>query len=147
MLEEARRHGFHFDTVQMPLNVMDAQFESFQKRVLPVLLSEGIGVLGMKPMGSGVILESGVVSAVECLRYALSLPTSVVITGVDSIGVLRQNLATGLTFKPLTERQNDALLARTAKAAHAGEYEQYKTSRRFDGTAHHPQWLETARPR
>jgi predicted aldo/keto reductase-like oxidoreductase len=147
MLDEARRHGFRFDTVQMPLNVMDAQFESFQKRVLPVLLREGIGVLGMKPMGSGVILESGVVSAVECLRYALSLPTSVVITGVDSVGVLRQDLATGLAFEPLTEREKDALLARTAAAAHAGKYEQYKTTQRFDGTAHHPQWLETARLR
>jgi len=102
MLAEAERHGFRFDTVQMPLNVMDAQYESFEKRVLPVLASQGIGVLGMNPMGSGVILESGVVSAVDCLRYALSLPTSVVITGIDSLGVLRQNLATALAFAPLT---------------------------------------------
>jgi predicted aldo/keto reductase-like oxidoreductase len=144
MLDEARRHGFHFDTVQMPLNVMDAQYDSFQKLVLPVLLREDIGVLGMKPMGSGVVLESRVVSAVECLRYALSLPTSVVITGVDSVGVLRQDLSTALTFEPLTEEEKQALLARAAKAAQKGEYEQYKTSERFDGTAHHPQWMEAA---
>jgi predicted aldo/keto reductase-like oxidoreductase len=144
MLEQARRLGFRFDAVQMPLNVMDAHFESFQKRVLPVLVQEGIGVLGMKPMGSGAILESHAVSAVECLRYALSLPTSVVITGVDSTSVLRQDIEAGLTFEPLTERAKSDLLARTAKAATAGEYEPYKTTSRFDGTAKHPQWLESA---
>jgi aryl-alcohol dehydrogenase-like predicted oxidoreductase len=147
MLDEARRHGFRFDTVQMPLNVMDAQYESFQKLVLPVLLRDGIGVLGMKPMGSGVILESGIVSPATCLRYALSLPTSVVITGMDSMAVLRQNIETGLTFEPLSPREKDMLLARTATAAKAGKYEKYKTSERFDGTAHHPQWLETGRER
>ncbi len=145
MLEEARRHGFRFDTVQMPLNVMDAQYDSFEKRVLPVLVQEHIGVLGMKPMGLGVILESGIVSAVECLRYSLSLPTSVIISGVDSIGVLRQDLATGISFEPLTEQAKSTLLARTARAAKAGIYEQYKITKRFDGTATHPEWLETAR--
>jgi aryl-alcohol dehydrogenase-like predicted oxidoreductase len=144
MLQQAQKSGLHFDTVQMPLNVMDAQFDSFQSRVLPVLLKEGIGVLGMKPMGSGVILESGVVSAVECLRYALSLPTSVVITGVDTLGVLHQDLATGLGFQPLTDGEKQALLARAATAAQGGKYEQYKTSQRFDGTAQHPEWLEKA---
>jgi aryl-alcohol dehydrogenase-like predicted oxidoreductase len=147
MLDEARRHGFRFDTVQMPLNVMDAQYESFQKLVLPVLQRDGIGVLGMKPMGSGVIFESGIVSPATCLRYALSLPTSVVITGMDSMAVLRQNLETGLSFEPFSEREKDLLLARTATAAKAGKYEKYKTSERFDGTAHHPQWLETGRER
>jgi predicted aldo/keto reductase-like oxidoreductase len=147
MLDEAKRHGFRFDTVQMPLNVMDAQYESFQKLVLPVLLRDGIGVLGMKPMGGGGILESGIVSAGTCLRHALSLPTSVVITGIDSIALLRQDLETGLSFEPLTQREKDMLLARTATAAKAGKYEKYKTSERFDGTAHHPQWLETGRER
>ncbi|MDP9001392.1 MAG: aldo/keto reductase, partial [Myxococcota bacterium] len=145
MLDEARRHGFHFDTVQMPLNVMDAHFESFERVVLPILQSDGIGVLGMKSMGSGIILESGVVSPVECLRYAMSLPTSVVITGCDSIGVLRQALHTALTFEPLREGERQALLARTAPIATAGAYEQYKTSQRFDGTSKHPQWLEMAK--
>ena len=147
MLDAARRHGFRFDTVQMPLNVMDAHFDSFEKRVLPVLVREGIGVLGMKPMGAGVILESRVVSAVDCLRYALSLPTSVVITGVDSMRILRQDIETGLAFEPLTQREKDALLARTADLASAGKYEKYKTSERFDGTAKHPEWLDTSHMR
>jgi aryl-alcohol dehydrogenase-like predicted oxidoreductase len=144
MLDTAARHGFRFDTVQMPLNVMDAHYDSFEARVLPRLVKEGIGVLGMKPLGSGVILESRAVTAPECLRYALSLPTSVVITGCDSIGVLRQALAAAIGFQPLDERERQALLAKTAPIAGAGEYEPYKTTRRFDGTAHHPQWLESA---
>ena len=89
MLEIAAKHDFRFDTVQMPLNVMDAHFRSFQKHVLPVLVREGIGVLGMKPMGSGAILDSKTVTPTECLYYALTLPTSVVITGIDSEGVLQ----------------------------------------------------------
>ncbi len=144
MLDEARKHAFRFDTVQMPLNVMDAQYDSFQKLVLPVLQRDHIGILGMKPMGSGVILESGIVSGVECLRYALSLPASVVITGVDSIGVLQQALHTALTFEPMTDAEKVGLLARLAYAARRGKYEQYKTTGRFDTTAQHPQWLETA---
>jgi aryl-alcohol dehydrogenase-like predicted oxidoreductase len=146
MLENARKHGFRFDTVQMPLNVMDAQTEddSFEKRVLPVLLRENIGVLGMKPMGSGVVPESRIVSAVECLRYAMSLPVSVTITGVDSLGVLRQDLHTALAFEPMTEGEKRALFARTSRAAQSGNYEQYKTTTRFDSTTQHPRWLETA---
>jgi hypothetical protein len=143
MLAEARRHGFHFDAVQMPLNVMDAQYDSFQKRVLPVLLRDGIGVLGMKPMGSGLILESHTVSPVDCLRYALSLPTSVVITGVDTRGVLHQGLSTALAFEPMSQGEKQAVLERAARAAITGKYEGYKTSQRFDGTTHHPKWLET----
>ena len=120
----------------------------FPRRVLPVLVvREGIGVLGMKPMGAGTILESGVVSTVDCLRYALSLPTSVVITGVDSMAILRQDVQTGLAFEPLTPHERDALLARTANLAKAGKYEKYMTSERFDGTAKHPEWLDTARVR
>jgi aryl-alcohol dehydrogenase-like predicted oxidoreductase len=141
MLDEARRHAFRFDAVQMPLNLMDAQYDSFEKRVLPVLLQEGIGVLGMKPLGAGVLLKSRAVSAVECLRYALSLPTSVVITGVDSLAILRQDIDVGRGFEPLTNEAKHELLARTAKAAQAGEHEWYKTTTRFDGTSHHPEWL------
>jgi aryl-alcohol dehydrogenase-like predicted oxidoreductase len=146
MLEMARRHGFRFDAVQMPLNVMDAQYgdDSFEKKVLPVLLGEDIGVLGMKPLGSGILLESRAVTAVECLRYAMSLPVSVTITGVDSIGVLQQDLHTALGFEPMTEPENQAVLAKAAAAAHTGEYEKYKTSTAFDSTSHHPRWLESA---
>ena len=120
MLEVAAKHGFRFDAVQMPLNVMDAHFRSFEKQVLPVLVKEGIGVLGMKPMGDGLILKSKTVTPVECLHYAMSLPTSTVITGIDSLEILKQDLEAVKTFRPLTEKQVADLLARTAKAAAAG---------------------------
>jgi aryl-alcohol dehydrogenase-like predicted oxidoreductase len=145
MLETARKHDFSFDTVQMPLNVMDAHYLSFEKEVLPVLLANNIGVLGMKSLGSGDILKSGVVSADECLRYALSLPTSVVITGIDSVEVLEQNLRIVRSFKPLTEGEKSALLARTVVAAKDGRYEEFKSGKKYDGTGRNPHWLEEAR--
>jgi aryl-alcohol dehydrogenase-like predicted oxidoreductase len=145
MLETAKKHGFEFDTVQMPLNVMDAHYKSFQKRVLPVLVASGIGVLGMKSMGAGDILKSGVVSAEECLRYALTLPTSVVICGTDSEKVLDQNLGIARNFRPFSEQEVAALLARTAPVATAGKFEEFKTNQKYDGTAKHPHWLEEAR--
>ena len=111
MLEKAKEHNFRFDTVQMPLNVMDAHFRSFHRHVLPVLVKEGIGVLGMKSMGDGVILKSKVVTALECLHYAMSLPTSVVITGIDKMPILEQAFEAARTFKPLTAAQIKALLA------------------------------------
>jgi len=149
MLEAADAHGFAFDTVQMPLNVMDAHYDSFGRRVLPVLVDKKIGVLGMKPLGSGLILRSapladGSVTPVECLQYAMSLPTSVVITGCDTPGVLMQAIDTAYRFKPLTAAAEKALLARTAPAATKGAWEKYKTSQMFDGTAQNPHWLETA---
>jgi aryl-alcohol dehydrogenase-like predicted oxidoreductase len=141
MLEVAKKSGFRFDAVQMPLNVMDAHFRSFQHQVLPALVRDGIGVLGMKSMGDKMILDSGVVKPVECLRYAMSLPTSTVITGMESLERLDQALEAVRTFKPLTGDEVAALLARTATAAAEGKYERFKTSPRFDGTAHNPQWL------
>jgi aryl-alcohol dehydrogenase-like predicted oxidoreductase len=141
MLQTADTHNFHFDTVQMPLNVMDAHYNSFGKKVLPVLVKKEIGALGMKPMGSGIILQSKTVEPVDCLHYAMSLPTSVVITGCDSLETLEQALNAARTFKPLSETQIAALLAKTAPAAKNGEFEKYKTSTNFDGTAHNPQWL------
>jgi aryl-alcohol dehydrogenase-like predicted oxidoreductase len=141
MLEVAGQHGFRFDTVQMPLNVMDSHFRSFEHKVLPVLVREEIAVLGMKSMGDGLILKSKTVSAVECLHYAMSLPTSTVITGIDSLKILQQDLDAVKSFAPLTEKQRQALLARTAKAASAGKFERFKTTNGFDGTAQHPQWL------
>jgi aryl-alcohol dehydrogenase-like predicted oxidoreductase len=144
MLKAADDHGFEFDTVQMPLNVMDAHYRSFEKKVLPVLVQKGIGVLGMKSMGSGIILQSKVVSPVECLHYALNLPTSVVITGCDSMGVLHQAIDAALTFKPLAPEAVTALLDRTRDAAKQGEFEKFKTSHQFDGTITNPKWLTTA---
>jgi aryl-alcohol dehydrogenase-like predicted oxidoreductase len=141
MLEVARAHKFRFDAVQMPLNVMDAHFRSFEHKVVPVLVKEKIGVLGMKSMGSGVILQSKVVQPIECLHYAMSLPTSVVIMGIDRMEILDQALEAARTFKPMSQESVSALLARTAEAAGAGQYEPFKTTTSFDGTAHNPQWL------
>ncbi|HZP17494.1 MAG TPA: aldo/keto reductase [Terriglobales bacterium] len=141
MLEAAFAHNFTFDAVQMPLNVMDAHFNSFEKKVLPVLVKHGIGVLGMKPMGSGIILNSKTVPPVECLHYAMNLPTSVVITGCDSMQVLQQALDAARSFKPLSKQEVAAILAKSAPAAGKGEFEQYKTTNNFDGTIHNPQWL------
>ena len=140
-LEVAEDYGFTFDTVQMPLNVMDAHYRSFEKLVLPELVKRRIGVLGMKPLANGIILRSGTVSATECLRYALHLPTDVVITGIDSMKVLEQALEVARTFRPLSEGEVTALLAKTADAALRGEYEPFKTSSIFDATAQHPEWL------
>lgn len=141
MLETAARHQFHFDTVQMPLNVMDAHFESFEKKVLPALVRDGIGVLGMKSMGDSIILGSGTVTPIECLHYAMNLPTSVVITGCESMQVLEQALTAARTFRPMTAEQTETLLARTARAAEKGEYELYKTTHKHDGTYQNPEWL------
>jgi uncharacterized protein len=141
MLDTASRNNFTFDTVQMPLNVMDAHYDSFEKTVLPVLAQHNIGALGMKPMGAQVILQSGVVDARECLRYALSLPVAVVITGCDSLPILQQALNVALNFRPLAESERTALLARTELVANNGKYELYKTSHHFDGTWQNPQWL------
>jgi len=141
MLAVAREHKFRFDAVQMPLNVMDAHFRSFQQKVVPVLVKEDIGVLGMKSMGSGVILQSKTAQPIECLHYALNLPTSVVITGIDRMEILDQALEAARTFKPMSQEAVSALLARTAEAAGAGQYEPFKTTTGFDGTAHNPQWL------
>jgi aryl-alcohol dehydrogenase-like predicted oxidoreductase len=144
MLEAAEKAGFVFDTVQMPLNVMDAHYKSFEKNVLPVLEKRGIGVLGMKSMGSGDILKSGVVQAEECLRYALSLPTSVVITGIDSKEILAQALRIARSFQPLSPEERASLLARTLPEAKEGKHELFKTAQKYDGTAKNPKWLEKA---
>jgi aryl-alcohol dehydrogenase-like predicted oxidoreductase len=140
-LEIAAQHQFRFDAVQMPLNVMDAHFRSFEKKVLPLLVKEGIGVLGMKSLGSGAIPKAGTVTAIECLHYALNLPVSVVITGMDSLPRLDQALEAVRTFKPMTAEQVAALLARTAQAAATGKYEGFKTTPAFDATARHLEWM------
>jgi predicted aldo/keto reductase-like oxidoreductase len=142
MIETALAHKFTLNSVQMPLNVMDAHFNSFGKKVLPVLVKHNIGVLGMKPMGDSLILQSKTVEPEDCLRYALNLPTSVVITGCDSMAILQQALRVARNFKPLSEAEVSALLAKTATAAQKGEFELYKTAHDFDGTVHNPQWLD-----
>jgi aryl-alcohol dehydrogenase-like predicted oxidoreductase len=141
MLEVARSHGFTFDTAQMPLNVMDAHYRSFEKLVVPELVRQGIGVLGMKSMGNGIILKSKTVTPTECLHYALNLPTSVVITGCDSMKILDQAIEAARTFRPMSGADVQALLAKTKAAASKGEFELFKTSSIFDSTATHPEWL------
>ena len=141
MLETGFAHNFTFDAVQMPLNVMDAHFESFEKKVLPMLVKHKIGVLGMKPMGDAIILQSKTATPVECLHYAMNLPTSVVITGCDSMEVLQQAFDAARSFKPLTKEAVASLLSKTASASAKGDFEQYKTTHNFDGTVHNPQWL------
>ena len=140
-LEVAREHGFRFDTVQMPLNVMDAHYRSFEHLVLPELVRDHIGVLGMKSMGNGIILRSNAVTARECLQYALNLRTSVVITGCDSMEILDQAIDVARTFHPLSAADVQALLAKTKGAAATGAFEPFKTSSIFDSTATHPDWL------
>jgi len=141
MLETAFAHQFTFDAVQMPLNVMDAHYNSFEKKVLPVLVKHGIGVLGMKPMGDAIILRSKAATPVECLHYAMSLPTSVVITGCESMNILQQALDAARSFKQMSQEEVAQLLAKTASSAAKGEYELYKTTHNFDGTFQNPQWL------
>lgn len=141
MLDVAAQHKFHFDSCQMPLNVMDAHFRSFGHEVVPRLVKERIAVLGMKSMGDGNILKSGVVTPIECLHYALSLPTSVVINGCESMERLDQAFEAARTFKPLTQDEMARLLAKTAQFAVTGKYEPFKTTSQFDGTAHHPEWM------
>jgi aryl-alcohol dehydrogenase-like predicted oxidoreductase len=145
-LKVAADHGFRFDAVQMPLNVMDAHFRSFEKLVLPKLIEAGIGVLGMKSMGDSIILKSKTVTARECLHYAMNLPTSVVITGIDSTRVLDQAFEAARSFHSMTSDQVAALLAKTERAAANGDYELFKTSQHFDSTAHHPEWLGDQSP-
>ena len=145
MIETAKSNGFHFDTVQMPINVLDAHYRSFEKEIIPLAASEGIGVLGMKSLGAGLILESGAASALECLRYAMSVPgISLTVTGCDSMGVLEQALWLGASFVPMPDDERQKLLARTARQAQDGKWEKFKTTQTFDGTEQHKQWLTTA---
>jgi aryl-alcohol dehydrogenase-like predicted oxidoreductase len=141
MLETAQKHSFHFDTVQMPINVMDAHFRSFAKEVMPVALRQGIGILAMKTFGDHFILDSNTIQPIEALHYSLTQPVSVVITGIDNMQVLDQAFEAVRTFKPLDQTQVGSLLARTAAAASEGKFERFKTTSQFDGTAQNPKWL------
>lgn len=141
MLDEARKRSIHFDTVQMPLNVMDAHFRSFTHEVLPVLNREGIAPLGMKCFGDHFILNSNTVKPIEALHYCLNLPIAVQITGIDKPEILDQALEAAHTFKPLSQTEVAGILNRTRDAAENGKYELYKISPHFDGTEHNPQSL------
>jgi aryl-alcohol dehydrogenase-like predicted oxidoreductase len=141
MLEMAQKHNFHFDTAQMPVNVMDAHFRSFGKQVVPVCNQQGIAVLAMKTFGDNFILKSNTVQPLEALRYTLSQPVAVVITGIDSPAVLDQAFAAVRDFKPMSETETASILARTSDAAATGKFELFKTTTHFDGTAANPKYL------
>ncbi len=145
MLEMARENGVHFDTVQMPINVMDAHFRSFQHKVLPVLVREKIGPLAMKTFGDDLILQhvikSNTATPIQLLHYSMSQPVSVVITGIDSLKILDQAFEAAKTWQQMPLASQKQLLAKmTIPAAH-GQYEKFKTSERYDGTANNPAWL------
>ena len=145
MLEVARQHDFRFDTVQMPINVLDAHYRSFEREVLPVAQQDGVAVLGMKPLAAGLILEAGAASAEECLRYAMSVPgIATTITGCESEGVLEQALFLAIGFQPMADEERKALLARTATFARGGQWEKFKTTQMFDGTEQNKRWLSSA---
>jgi predicted aldo/keto reductase-like oxidoreductase len=141
MLQVAAANGFKFDTVQMPLNVMDAHYRSFAQLVVPELVKQNIGILGMKTLANGILLRSNTATPIECLHYALNLPTSVVITGIDSLEILDQAFEAVSSFKPMNQQQVQSLLDKTAAAAATGNFEPFKTSSIFDGTAQNPDWL------
>ena len=141
MLELADQHNFHFDSAQMPLNILDAHFRSFQKNVVPKLVARNIAVLGMKPLAEGEIPRSGLVSAIEALHYAMTLPTTTVITGCETMERLNQALEAARSFKPLSGEQMTALRDKTRTVALTGKLELFKTSTVFDGTAKNPHWM------
>ena len=141
MLDMAAANRFHFDSCQMPLNVLDYHFRSFAHQVVPRLVKEGTAVLGMKPIAFGNVLKAGVATPIECLHYALNLPTSVVINGCDSMERLDQAFDAARTFKPFTQEELNALVSKTKAAAMTGKFEPFKTTAQFDGTATHPEWM------
>jgi len=127
-------HDFPFDTVQMPLNCLDASFRSFEQRVLPEAQKRGVAVLGMKSMGgSGEIITHGVVTPEEALKYAMSLPVASTISGVDSMDVLEQNLAIARGFQPLSSEQMQNLRNQAKTFASDGRFELFKTTKKYDG--------------
>ncbi len=141
MFEMAEKHNFKFDTVQMPINVMDAHFRSFAKEVIPVALKAGTGVLAMKTFGDDFILRTKTFQPIEALHYGLSQPVSVVITGIDKPAILDQALEAARTFKPMSAEAQASLLARTRDIALTGKTERFKTTPQFDSTAQNPKWL------
>jgi uncharacterized protein len=120
---------------------MDAHYDSLEKKVLPVPVANDIGVLGMKPMGDHIIVESKTAAPIDCLHYAMNLPTSVMITGCDSMRVLDQAVGAARGFRLMKPAEVEALPSKTGTAAQAGKYEPYKTTHTSDGTNQNPQWL------
>jgi aryl-alcohol dehydrogenase-like predicted oxidoreductase len=143
MLDIAKTNGFAFDSCQMPLNLMDAHYHSFARGIVPRLVQEGVAVLAMKTFAGGGIVSVNGISAADCLHYAMNLPTSTVIVGIDSEDTLDQALAAVKSFKPFAPDQLAALLAQSKDPSASGRYEAFKTTTMYDGTANNPSWLGT----
>jgi aryl-alcohol dehydrogenase-like predicted oxidoreductase len=127
-------HNFPFDTVQMPLNCLDANFRSFEKQALPEARKQGIAVLGMKSMGgSGEIITHGAATPQEALRYAMSLPVASTISGNESMEILQQNLAIARGFQPMSDREMQDLRQRCKLLAADGRFELFKVTKKYDG--------------
>jgi uncharacterized protein len=141
MFETADKHSFHFDTVQMPINVMDAHFRSFLNGVAPVAQQHGTAILAMKTFGDPYILQSNTVTPLEALHFGLNSPASVVITGIDSSAILEQAFQAVQSFRPMDGQQVATILAKTKEAAMTGRFELFKTSSHYDGTIKNPSWL------
>ena len=141
MLQVAEANDFHFDTVQMPINVMDAHYRSFAAQVLPELVKKGIAPLAMKTFGDHYILDTKTCDPIDMLHFSMSLPVSVVITGIDKPEILEQAFQAAKTYKPMSKEQVAALLSKTKVAAAKGATELYKTTWQFDSTAQNPDWL------
>ncbi len=144
MLETAKKNNFVFDTVQMPLNLLDAHYHSFARGIVPRLVKDGTGVLAMKTLAAGQIPRANLgITSEDCLHYAMNLPTSTVIVGMDSLTRLDEALAAVKSFKPLTKDQLAALLDKTKTVALTGRLETFKTTNQYDGTGRHPEWMGT----
>ena len=130
---EMLSYKFPFDSCQLPLNGFDATFKSFEQLVLPELLKQSIAPLGMKSFGAGQAVKHKAVTPAEALRYAMSLPVTTTISGIDSLRVLRQNLKVAQGFTPMTESEMRAYRQRLADRAADGRFELYKTTARHDG--------------
>jgi hypothetical protein len=141
MFEVAAQNGFVFDTVQMPINIMDAHFQSFERAVIPVAQQTDTAILAMKTFGDHFILDARVVGPLQMLHYSLNLPVAAVVTGIDSMATLHQAVTAAVSFHPLSDAQVASILARSAPLAIAGALERYKTTHEFDGTVANPEWL------
>ena len=126
--------GFPWDAVQMPLNALDAHWESFEREIVPLCQEQGIAVIAMKSFADGHIFKANAgVTPEEALRYTMSLPVATVVSGMESLKILEQNLAIARSFTPLSDTEREAILAKTAQLAIGGEYEPFKTTRQFEG--------------
>ena len=141
MLDAADKYDFTFDTVQMPVSIMDAHYDSFQRQVLPVLVEKNIGVIGMKSLCAAHVFKTKLVTAVECLHYSMTLPISTLVTGCQNAEILQQMIDAARNFSPLNEEQQFDLLGRTADAGATGLFEPFKTGVDFDATARNLHWL------